>query len=182
MKYFMGALVGVAIATLVLFFVLSQKGNADKLLGGQPAPTATITSTSSPYVSPVQTEMPMGSGASTGEISGKLCYPSEFLPAGTIEAKSTISNTVVSMAYEGSEAGAGNTYTLAVPAGSYILRYYVGENTIGYHTDICPTGAETSCAADNPRNHISVVVTSGKTVSGIDLCDFYYSEATEPTF
>ena len=122
------------------------------------------------------------STVSTGTIEGKLCYPSEFLPAGAIEAKDTINQTVVSQSYGGTEAGEGNTYSLAVPAGNYILRYMTENDLAGYHTDVCPTGGETTCNSENQREHIGVVLTANQTVTGISLCDFYYNEETEPDF
>lgn len=183
MKYITGILIGVAVTTLIVFLVVYQRNNSDSI--ENVFPTVGSSSTPSAFAVPTQTSLstatPIGQGVGTGEITGKLCYPSQFLPAGSIEAKNTLNDTLVSQNYAGTENGAGSTYSIAVPAGTYILRYKAGE-IYGYHTDVCATGLETSCAQENARQHKQVIVTSGKTVSGIDLCDFYYSESTEPAF
>jgi len=116
-----------------------------------------------------------------GTITGKLCYPSEALPEGTVEAKEIKSNKVYTLDYLGSNKGGKNTYQLSVLPGEYKLRY-VTPNSEGYHTDVCPTGMETSCKADNKREHITAKVEKGSSVTDIDLCDFYYGTNTKPEF
>ena len=184
MKYLLGIVAGVAITLAVVVVLLVNKPSQTQNSSLVAAPTMSPTPkavVASPIASPLASAVPTGSGVATGIISGKLCYPSQFLPEGAIEAKSTVNNTVVSESYAGTEGGAGNTYELAVPAGTYILRYKAGE-LYGYHTDVCPTGIEPSCAAANARENIKVEVAAKSTVTGIDLCDFYYSEETNPGF
>jgi hypothetical protein len=178
MKALIGIIALVIVLGVVVFgLVLLQFKPTEEIISlGTPAPTSTPIETLEP------TETGSGSGVQTGTIEGKLCFPSEFLPAGSIEAKNTINQAVVSQFFGGTESGEGNAYSLAVPAGNYILRYKTDGGLSGYHTDICPTGGETTCAGENERQHIGVVITNGKTVSDIDLCDFYYSAETEPIF
>ncbi len=166
------------VAVIILF-----NRQATPIAQATPTPTATVepaptvSAIATPSASPVS-----GGGAATGNITGKLCYPSEFLPEGTIEAKSVNSQTFVSELYPGSENGGGSTYSLAVPAGTYILRYKASNTLAGYHTDVCSTGLETSCAQDNPREHIEITVAADQTVKNVDLCDFYYAPGNAPEF
>jgi hypothetical protein len=116
-----------------------------------------------------------------GTITGKLCYPSEGLPEGTIEAKNLESNTSFEVAYPGSSKGGKSNYEVVVLPGEYILRYKT-VNADGYHTDVCPTGLETSCNAENPREHLTAKVINNSIVNNVDLCDFYYGTSTKPEF
>lgn len=144
--------------------------------------------TSSPKVTTISTATPRGAAGVMGTITGKLCFPSEFLPAGSIEAKNVSTNSISLVEpYEGSENGAGSEYSVSLVAGTYILRYAAkpsasGDPLYGYHTTTCPTGMETSCAAENPREHIQIKVMPGETVENIDLCDFYYDPSNPPEF
>ncbi|MDP3733135.1 MAG: hypothetical protein Q8Q91_01205, partial [Candidatus Daviesbacteria bacterium] len=81
----------------------------------------------------------------------------------------------------GSGNGGGQTYTIELESGEYYLKYETSSGQSGYHTDVCPTGSETSCG-EVQRKNIKAVVVSGQTVSGFDLCDFYYQPAQEPKF
>jgi hypothetical protein len=83
--------------------------------------------------------------------------------------------------YPGSSKGGKSTYELKVVPGEYILRYKTNEME-GYHTDVCPTGMETSCNAENQRKHIYVNVKNAETIKDVDLCDFYYNTNTKPEF
>lgn len=142
----------------------------------QPSPTET-------QALPSPTSSPVATGSAVmGTVSGKLCYPSEMLPKGTIEAKNTISGEIVILDYPGSEVTSSNTYEVGLELGTYYLRYKVSDSLIGYHTETCKTGLETSCNSANPRVLIPATVETGKTVPNYDLCDFYYSDSTKPVF
>lgn len=188
MKYSLAVAIGIAALLAVVVVALLQNQSKDLAPMANPTPSFAPSPTSmdisndpTPSPSPTPGIIGSGGGVETGTISGKLCYPSQFLPAGSIEAKSTINQTVVSEYYVGSEEGGLTTYSLAVPEGTYIMRYLAGDLS-GYHTNVCPTGMETSCAQDNRRQHIEIEVEAGEEVSGVDLCDFYYSEQTNPGF
>jgi hypothetical protein len=126
--------------------------------------------------------------ASTGTVAGRLCFPSEFIPDGWIYAKNTATQEEFTQFYPGSVMGGGTTYTFDLPEGTYYLRYgakpYLDEDTVlyGYHTEQCPTGGEETCAQGNVRTNVEITVTAGGTISGVDLCDFYYAESNEPAF
>jgi len=173
MKYAAIIIIGLAVLLTTLLLVSSQKPTG--VTPVQPTASAAPTATSP------------GSAGINGTITGKLCYPSEFLPAGAIEAKNITSNAIVSEEYFGTGGGEGATYSIGVLTGTYILRYKAmpdpnGEPLYGYHTTTCPTGLETTCAAENARERIEVAVMAGETVENIDLCDFYYNSSNPPEF
>ncbi|NMB69725.1 hypothetical protein GYA27_00785 [candidate division WWE3 bacterium] len=116
-----------------------------------------------------------------GTITGKLCFPSERLPEGVIQALNLANKNMYEYIYPGSGNGGKSTYELNVVPGEYVLRYKTNEME-GYHTNVCPTGMETSCNAANQRKNISVNVENTEVIKNIDLCDFYYNSDTKPEF
>jgi hypothetical protein len=149
------------------------------------APTE-ITATSTPNPTPVATASASSIVSAKGTLSGKLCYPSSFLPEGKIEAKNTQTNESVFLPYPGSANGGKSSYELQVPPGSYKVRFSVmmpnnPEPMPGYHT-AC-TGVEKICQDQNTtREALTVSVKAGQTTTGVDLCDFYYKIENEPKF
>ncbi|MBI4039860.1 hypothetical protein HY389_00710, partial [Candidatus Daviesbacteria bacterium] len=117
-----------------------------------------------------------------GIVSGKLCYPSEVVPKGTVEAKRLSDEKVFSLNHGGSSDAAGPNYTFKLDQGDYYLRYKVAEKLIGYSTTVCPTGQEESCGDTKPRILTKVEVKLGETVSGYNLCDYYYKDSNAPKF
>ncbi len=118
-----------------------------------------------------------------GKITGKLCYPSNMLPPGEIAVKNLDTNTVTEIPYGGTES----TYTVDVAPGKYVLRYQANtgetdEYMSGYYTVCGKDGSYETCSADGSHDLIEVNVASGETVTGIDLCDFYYEPTEEPEF
>ena len=121
----------------------------------------------------------------TGTVSGKLCYPSEFLPEGQIVAKNTETDKIVNQDYPGSSEGGKNGYTITLPEGIYKIRYEAnidGKVSSGYHTTVCPTGSEITCADTNSRVVVPVKITKDRAVENHDLCDFYYQQESKPQF
>ncbi len=143
------------------------------------SPTEAVPS-ESPTVLPSETPSPTKS--STGTVTGKLCYPAEVLPKGKIEAKNTTSGEIVTQEYAGSQAGGKSSYSFDLKPGTYYLRYNAESGSIGYHSETCKTGVETTCTDTNPRVLIAATVETGKTIEAYDLCDFYYSDSTKPSF
>lgn len=119
-----------------------------------------------------------------GTVSGKLCYPSEVLPEGVIEAKRISDGKVFILNHGGSQDEAGTKYIFKLEAGDYYLRYNAGGNGkfIGYSTTVCPTGMQESCGDTKQREIVKAQVVAGWTVSGYDLCDYYYKDSNAPKF
>lgn len=185
-KYLTAALILVAVVVGVSLFFVNLNNMADQNELGE---------SGQDVVTDADIDIDTGNGqdtaddsTSTGFVTGRLCFPSEFIPDGWIYAKNTATQEEFSQFYSGSVMGGGTTYTFELSEGTYYLRYgakpYLDEDTVlyGYHTEQCPTGGEETCAQDNVRTNVAITVTAGETVSGVDLCDFYYAESNEPAF
>ena len=118
----------------------------------------------------------------TGTILGKLCYPSEVLPPGKIEAKRLSDNQIFTQDYPGNQNGGKSNYAFELEEGDYYLRYRVADDLIGYSTTVCPTGQEETCGDSKQRIIRKAEVKSGETVSGYNLCDYYYNDSNAPKF
>lgn len=122
------------------------------------------------------------SSTAKGTVTGKLCYPSEVLPEGTIEAKRLSDGKIFILNYGGSEAGEGNKYEFPLEDGDYYLRYRTKADLMGYSTTVCPTGNEETCGDTKTRIIRKAEVKTGQTASGYDLCDFYHDASNAPKF
>lgn len=171
------------VATIAWKFI--DKGS-EKTINTVATPSVVASITPSPVIAVTTTPTPTSTPSSMGTVSGKLCYPSQFLPEGSIDAKDTVTKKVISEPFIGSQAGGKANFTLNLPEGTYIFRY-LAKNTpnttlSGFYTKTCPTGIETSCAQANVREHLEVKVLAGKAVEGVNLCDFYYDPNKVPAF
>src|SRR3989344_1413917 len=72
------------------------------------------------------------SSTTKGTVTGKLCYPSEYLPEGIVEAKRLSDQKVFILNYGGSEAGEGNSYEVPLEDGGYYFRYKTKTDLSGY--------------------------------------------------
>jgi hypothetical protein len=122
----------------------------------------------------------------TGDVSGRLCYPSEFIPPGEIIVKNVQSGTTVTQSYLGTESGGGITYTISLPEGMYHLKFQTAPDYSGYYTECAKNPVNDICSLDTGHQHIDVSVTPDQVTKNIDLCDFYATEvqkqALEQTF
>lgn len=117
-----------------------------------------------------------------GTVSGKLCYPSSFLPPGEIIAKDLDSGKTYTQIYKGTFDGGGLTYSFELPVGIYHLKYRAHASTkdtsiftSGYFDECAKTMHTNECTPDSGHINIDVEVLSGKEVQNVDLCDFYYN-------
>ncbi len=120
-----------------------------------------------------------------GEILGKLCYPSSFIPKGTIQFKNIDTNEILEKNYGGTEEEKTSNFSQSLNTGKYIIRFkpgLEGQAYYGYSTDVCSTGLETSCAQNTERKNNVFEIKAGSKTEGVNICDFYYSKDTEPKF
>lgn len=116
--------------------------------------------------------------STTGIVQGKLCYPSEYVPAMNVYLKASGSNTIYKVVSKENE----QTFTFKkIPEGSYVAFAYTTEATMldlnnkkskasGGFTHFVPCGLSIDC-----KDHalISFKVNKGKTTNAIDICDWY---------
>jgi hypothetical protein len=144
---------------------LTQKAMADVPVE-PPAATATFTQAPAP-----PTETP----PQTGSISGRLTYPSEYIPAQRVVAFQVGSEFY----YYVQTAENQSTYQIAdLPPGTYhIVAYLIdGDLSAGY-TQAVPCGLSVDCT---DHSLIGVPVTPGQDSGGIDPADWYAPEGAFP--
>lgn len=141
-------------------------------------PKPSYATTSANFIKPA-TESAVSS--QTGIVSGKLCFPSEIIPSGKIEAKRIEDGKQFSKDYPGIQTAKSQYYSLDLPVGSYNLRFKSGSE-IGYHSTACATGSETTCSDTKPRTLLSARVERNEKVENFDLCDFYYTDKNAPLY
>lgn len=114
-----------------------------------------------------------------GTVTGKVCYPSEGIPAGVIRAKNVDTGEITSLDHPIDVP----SFSFDLEEGVYKLRFEPGGNSTfpGYHTGC--SGVEQACQDNTKqRSSIPVTVRSEKTTSEVKLCDFYYSNSLQPDF
>ena len=116
--------------------------------------------------------------STTGVVQGKLCFPSEYVPAMNVYLKASGSTTVYKLVSKENQ----QTFTFKkIPEGSYVAFAYTTEATMldlnnkkskgsGGYTRFVPCGLSIDC-----KDHtlISFKVTKGKTTDAISICDWY---------
>lgn len=178
-KFILGFIVAIILSSVVFGAFMYGKS--------QSQPTSSTNSIIIPTVSymPDAQVTSSSENSTTGTVTGKLCYPSEMIPPGKIEAKRVGDNVMFTQEYAGSQSG-GTTYSFPLVPGTYNLRFgptIDGQvSSYGYRTTVCLTGSETTCGDTNPRQMGPATVVSGQTVIGFDLCDFYYQPQNAPVF
>lgn len=116
--------------------------------------------------------------STTGVVQGKLCYPSEYIPAMNVYLKSSNSNLVYKLMSKENQ----KTFTFKkVAEGNYVAFAFTTEATLldlnnkkskasGGYTRFVTCGLSVDC-----KDHtlISFKVNRGKTASTINICDWY---------
>jgi hypothetical protein len=120
---------------------------------------------------------PVHSAELTGTITGRLCFPSEYIPEMTIYARNVKTGKPFSTHVKEGTA----VYKILVPPGTYFVFVWTRPDEIsrrsgGLYSRAVPCGLNVSCADHRP---IPVEVKPGRTVNHIDPCDFY-SEKSVP--
>ncbi|HSJ53299.1 MAG TPA: hypothetical protein VLC52_06080 [Anaerolineae bacterium] len=131
--------------------------------GRQPVPTATSAALSA------DTPMP----AAAGTITGRLCYPSDYIPAMTIYARNVDSQETASV----TTVQNATSYELQVPAGTYVVFAWTAEGSGGTYSQFVACGLNVECT---DHSLIPVAVAPGQVTTGADVCDFYGGEVPVP--
>jgi len=136
-----------------------------------PGPNFTFTPPSLEPPYPVSTETP-GLPA-MGTAAGKICYPSEFIPAMTAYFTNITNgeNTELQISENQSD------YQIELVPGRYIVFAYPEVGNGGSYSRAVPCGLTVECT---DHTTLAFVVRPGETTSGIDICDWYSPESVPP--
>lgn len=116
-----------------------------------------------------------------GIVEGKICYPSEGIPAGTILAKNIKTGEITRQNFEGVPPSKKDIYSISLDPGTYVFAYDIGSiNYLGFYST-CAIQL-TECKTTESHQLIEVNVVAGKTISNVDLCDYYYQPDQKPNF
>ncbi len=104
-----------------------------------------------------------------GSISGKLCYPSSYIPPMTIYAVDQQANKWFKTQSKGP---ADASYSLDnIAPGTYLVYAWLDEGQMGgSYSQAVPCGLDVKCT---DHSLIPVVVQPGQQVTNIDVCDWY---------
>ncbi len=107
----------------------------------------------------------------TGGISGKICYPSEFIPEMTLFFQETSSQDIIQMTTTENQSN----YTYPLPTGHYIAYAYLnsGSSLGGSYSNAVLCGLTSACS---DHSLVQFSVNPGETSIGIDICDWYAPE------
>jgi hypothetical protein len=122
-------------------------------------------------------------GGSTGKVKGRVCFPSDHIPAGDIRAKNIDTNEVFSQSFEKVPPGSLN-FSMTLNPATYVFGYAIGGKEVngGYYTECSKTMHNDNCGTKESHKLIKVKIEQGKQISDIYLCDFYFSDINEPEF
>ena len=110
----------------------------------------------------------------SGQVSGRVCYPSEFIPAMTAYFLETGSQTYTELAIAENQS----EYALDLPSGNYLVFAWLpGFQLGGGYTAYVACGFDEACT---DHSLLEVAVQPGQTVSGIDICDWVLTDLPLP--
>jgi hypothetical protein len=111
----------------------------------------------------------------TGSVTGKICYPSEFIPEMTLFIQD-LSSQEISELYIAENQ---DRYSLDLAPGRYIAFAYLnsGASIIGSYSNAVLCGLNAGCT---DHSLVEFEVNAGQTLGDIDICDWYSSEAVPP--
>jgi hypothetical protein len=112
---------------------------------------------------------------STGAVTGKLCYPSEFIPEMTLFFQELDSQEITKLATAENQG----SYHIDLSPGRYVAFAYLnsGSSFGGSYSNAVPCGLDASCSDHSP---VQFDVKPGETMSAVDICDWYAPDAIPP--
>jgi len=102
-----------------------------------------------------------------GTVTGRICFPSERIPAMTAYFQSINANQVIEMAIGENQP----SYSIDLPPGEYIAYVWMPDFVMGgLYSEFVLCGLGADCTDHTP---VPFQVESGRATNGIDLCDWY---------
>lgn len=112
-------------------------------------------------------QIPADQLTQNGYISGKICYPSQYIPEMTAYFENTTTGQITTLPIALNQ----NTYGIFLPPGEYTAYAWLPDFSLGgTYSKAVPCGLTTSCT---DHSLIKFQVTSGSNINGIDICDWY---------
>jgi hypothetical protein len=123
-----------------------------------PSPSAAVTPSATATITPT----PQGDN-----VLGKICYPSESIPAMTAYFEETTTHAVVELPI----AAGQDHYATLLPPGTYLAYAWLPDFSYGgLYSRAVPCGLKANCKDHQP---LPFEVNAGETLQNIDLCDWY---------
>jgi len=111
---------------------------------------------------PLVTPLPL-----PGNVTGRICYPSEMIPPMTLFFADTSTNEV----YEFDHPDGSSTYQVELPPATYVAyAYRTGTSIAGSYSEAVLCGLTVSCT---DHTLVPFEVIAGETTEDIDICDYY---------
>lgn len=170
------ALLAIAVLAVAAYFIGFSGSGGSKSQTSTQSTAPMVTPVESPIATESAAPVASASASTQGNVSGKLCYPAETAPAGEITAKDTTSGKTYTQNFVGTAAGGSLSYIFPLVPGTYHLKYQTAPTMAGYYTACAKNPTSVVCAQDTNHQNLDVVVTANKTVTAVDLCDFYWNQ------
>ena len=109
------------------------------------------------------------SEASPGSLAaGKICFPSQVIPAMTAYFQNTKTKAITSLQIQANQT----TYSVPLYPGTYIAYAWSPSMSLGgSYSKAVPCGLDVKCTDHTP---LPFNIQSGATTQGIDICDWYH--------
>jgi hypothetical protein len=99
-------------------------------------------------------------------VTGRVCYPSEHIPAMLAFFKNTTNDHLDKLQIRANQS----SYEISLPPGEYVAYAWVTSYQVGgMYSKAVPCGLTEECTDHSPQ---PITVLPGQTTSGIDLCDW----------
>lgn len=126
-----------------------------------------------------------------GKVEGKICYPSDFIPAGFILAKNIKTNEIKEISFDDKVIVGSQGFSIQLEKGTYVFAYkpilvdgsgYDYEGVRGFYTQCALNTEHEICSKPESHKLIEVEVGKNKTTGDISICDYYYGDENKPNF
>ena len=124
-------------------------------------------------VAPTPTPEPV---PDTGIVTGKICFPSEFIPSMTAYFQNDVTGAITEMQIDENQTN----YTFELEPGNYIVFAYPQEGATslgGMYSEAVSCGLSVECTDHTP---LVFTILPGETTEGIDICDWYAQDQVPP--
>jgi hypothetical protein len=121
-----------------------------------------------------QIAVPLTPTPTTGLVSGRICYPSERIPAMTLYFSQPDTGRLIEQPIRENQA----SYQVELEPGSYFVFAWVDSFQVGgMYTQAVLCGMGDDCTDHNP---LSITVSAGHSLEDIDVCDWVHPETELP--